>query len=427
MALGASVEQVMRKRLGLFAWALGGLVVAVAAYFLIDDTQDYDNCNSMLVAQEYDKAIILCDLRLQSENLSDDQRAAAFVNRGLAYFAKGEDDHALADYDRAIQLKPDFDSAYVRRGLAYHDRGQYDRAIADFDQAIRLRPDNVDAYDGRASAAYQDGAYDAALHDLDWLIARRPRDVPTYIKRASTYSKLEDHDRAIADIDRAMELAPDDAVVWYARGTTYYLKGDFDRAFEAYDRAIAIKPDSADFYLGRGGIHVIRSDFDRAMADYDKAVELKPDDARLWRLKGLAEFLRADYEAAAGAFTHSQRIKRTDLYNVMLLHLARRHVNEKGISEEDVPGDKVDLSKWPGPIVLYFLGRISKEKAIQAADDPDARIARARQCEAEYYIGQLDLAEGRLSEARQRFEHDLQICPPSLLEMSGARVALSRM
>jgi tetratricopeptide (TPR) repeat protein len=427
MASGASVEQVLRKRLGLFAWATGGLVVAVAAYFLIGDTQDYDNCNSMLVAQEYDKAIILCDLRLQSEDLSDEERAAAFVNRGLAYFAKGEDDHALADYDRAIALKPDFESAYVRRGLAYHDRGQYDRAIADFNQAIRLRPDNADAYDGRASAAYQSGAYGDALRDLDWLIAQKPRDVLTHIKRASTYSKLEDHDRAIADIDRAMELSPDDAVVWYARGTTYYLKGDFDRAFEAYDRAIAIKPDSADFYLGRGGIYVIRSDLDLAVLDYDKAVELKPDDARLWRLKGLAEFLRADYEAAAGAFTHAQRIKRTDLYNVILLHLARRHVNEEGISEEDVQGDKVDLGKWPGPIVLYFLGHLSKEEAIKAADDPDARIARARQCEAEYYVGQLDLAEGRLSEARRRFERDLQICPPSLLEMSGARVALGRM
>jgi len=425
MAFGASVEQLVRKRLGLFAWAVGGLVVAVAAYFLIADTDDYDNCNSMLVAQEYDKAIILCDIRLQSEDLTDEQRAAAFVNRGLAYFAKGEDDHALADYDRAIQLRPDFESAYVRRGLAYHDRGEYDRAIADFDEAIRLRPDNADAYDGRASAAYQDGDYDDALRDLDWLVAQKPRDVLALIKRASTYSKLEDHDRAIADIDSAMALSPDDAVVWYARGTTYYLKGDFDRAFEAYDRAIAIKPDMADFYLGRGGIHVIRGDLDLAKADYDKAVELKPDDARLWRLKGLTEFLRADYDQAVRAFARSQKIKRADLYNVMLLHLARRHVNGRGIDDQDA--DRIDLSKWPGPIVQYFLGRISKEEAIQAADDPDPRIARPRQCEAEYYVGQLDLAEGRPGEARRRFERDLQICPPSLLEMAGARAALSRM
>ena len=425
MAFGASVEQLVRKRLWLFAWAIGGLVVAVAVYFLIGDTDDYDNCNSMLVAQEYDKAIILCDIRLQSEDLTDEQRAAAFVNRGLAYFAKGEDDHALADYDRAIQLKPDFDSAYVRRGLAYHDRGEYGRAIADFDEAIRLRPESADARDGRASAAYQNGDYGDALRDLDWLVAQKPRDVLTLIKRASTYSKLDDHDRAIADIDRAMALSPDDAVVWYARGTTYFIKGDVDRAFEAYDRAIALKPDMADFYLGRGGIHVIRNNLDLAMADYDKAVKLKSDDARLWRLKGLAEFLNADYDLAVRAFARSQKIKRTDLYNIVLLHLARRHVNGKGITDQDT--ENVDLGKWPGPIVLYFLGRISKEEAIRAADDPDARIARPRQCEAEYYVGQLDLAEGRLSEARQRFEHDLQICPPSLLEMSGARVALSRM
>lgn len=411
----------MRKRLGLLAWAISGLVVAVAAFLLIDDTENYDNCTSMLVAQEYDKAIILCDLRLQSETLSDEERAAAFVNRGLAYFAKGDDDHALADYDRAIALKPDFESAYVRRGLAYHDRTHYARAIEDFDRAIALKPDNIDAHDGRAASSYQMGAYDDALRDLDWLIAQRLRDVLAHIKRAATYGKLEDHARAIADIDRALELAPDDAVVWYARGNAYYLKGDLDGAFEAYDRAIGIKPDAADFYMGRGGIHVLRSDLDRAMADYDKAVELKPDDARLWRLKGLANFLRADYGEAAEAFARSQKIKRSDLYNVVLLHLARRHAKLGGIGEQDAQGDGIDLTKWPGPIVLYFLGRASREDVLGAADDS------TRQCEADYYVGQLDLADGRLGEARRRFEHDLQVCPPSLLEMSGARLALSRM
>ena len=258
------------------------------------------------------------------------------------------------------------------------------------------------------------------------MIALKPRNALGYIKRASTYSKLEDHDQALADIDRAMQLAPDDAVVWYARGMTYHLKGDFDQAFDAYNRAITIKPDMADGYLGRGGIYVIRSDLDHAILDHDKAIELKHDDARLWRLKGLAEFLQVDYSAAVQAFVQSQKMKRTDLYNIVLLHLARRHAKQGGISDQDAQGSGIDLRKWTGPIVLYFLGRISEQTAMMAAGHPDTKIAHEQQCEAEFYVGQLDLAEGRLAQARQRFERDLDICPPGFLELAGARVALSR-
>ena len=54
---------------------------------------------------------------------------------------KGDYDRAIADYDRAIQLKPDYADAYVGRGVAYGEKGDYDRAIADFDRAIQLKPD----------------------------------------------------------------------------------------------------------------------------------------------------------------------------------------------------------------------------------------------------------------------------------------------
>ena len=36
-------------------------------------------------------------------------------------------------------------------GIAYGDKGDYDRAIADYDQAIQLKPDFVDAYNNRGS------------------------------------------------------------------------------------------------------------------------------------------------------------------------------------------------------------------------------------------------------------------------------------
>ena len=59
---------------------------------------------------------------------------------------------AIADYDTAIRLKPDYAMAYMHRGNAKFGLGQYFAAIADHDTAIRLKPDYAWAYLCRGAA-----------------------------------------------------------------------------------------------------------------------------------------------------------------------------------------------------------------------------------------------------------------------------------
>ena len=65
---------------------------------------------------------------------------AAINDRGLAYIAKGETDHAIADFDQAIQIAPKDSLAYNNRGLAYRNKGETDQAINNYDQAIIISP-----------------------------------------------------------------------------------------------------------------------------------------------------------------------------------------------------------------------------------------------------------------------------------------------
>ena len=58
----------------------------------------------------------------------------------------------MQDFDRAIELDPNYPDALNNRGLAYTGKGQYDRAIQDFDRALRLDPKDADAIRYRAEA-----------------------------------------------------------------------------------------------------------------------------------------------------------------------------------------------------------------------------------------------------------------------------------
>ena len=55
--------------------------------------------------------------------------------------ALGRYEAAIADYDEAICLKPDFAAAYHNRGNAKQALERYGDAIADYNQAILLKPD----------------------------------------------------------------------------------------------------------------------------------------------------------------------------------------------------------------------------------------------------------------------------------------------
>ena len=53
---------------------------------------------------------------------------------------KGAFDCAIADYTKAIALDPNFAAAYSDRGIAYYMKGDKDQTIADFRKALEIDP-----------------------------------------------------------------------------------------------------------------------------------------------------------------------------------------------------------------------------------------------------------------------------------------------
>ena len=71
--------------------------------------------------------------------------AAAYNSRGIAYYNKGDNDRAIADYNEALRLDPNYAAAYLGRGNAYYLKGDYARARADWEKALQLDPNNANA------------------------------------------------------------------------------------------------------------------------------------------------------------------------------------------------------------------------------------------------------------------------------------------
>ncbi len=71
--------------------------------------------------------------------------AQSFYDMGLAYYAAGAFEEAIAPLGQAIALAPDYAQAYLYRGLAYQEEGQLEQAQTDFQQVLALstNPDEL--------------------------------------------------------------------------------------------------------------------------------------------------------------------------------------------------------------------------------------------------------------------------------------------
>ena len=99
-------------------------------------------------------------------------------------FAKDDLDRAIADYDLAIRLDPQYAVAYNNRCWARAIAGRnLPRALSDCDQALRLRPNYANTMDSRGFVHLRLGRLDDAIVEYDAALKLAPK-VATHDGRA---------------------------------------------------------------------------------------------------------------------------------------------------------------------------------------------------------------------------------------------------
>ena len=162
---------------------------------------------------QFDEAIRLYGQAIAAGGLSADNLATIYNNRGIAYWSKGDFDKAIADYDAAIRIRPNYVAAYHNRAMANNDKGRSDQAIADYDTAIRLQPDDAFAYENRGRAKLHVGQLGPAVDDLARAVQLDPSDGYTvlWLHLARVWAGTDDaaeFSRNAQPLDRAQWPGP---------------------------------------------------------------------------------------------------------------------------------------------------------------------------------------------------------------------------
>ena len=212
---------------------------------------------------------------------TNEERAQAHYNCGVAYSALRQFEEAIEQYDSAIAYNPDDAKALNNRGVAKAALDRREEAIEDYDEAIRINPNYAVAYNCRGNAKGRLGRRTEAIEDYDAAIRINPDYVEAYKNRGLANIKLRKYKDAIWDCDKAIGIDPRYADPYHIRGDAKVGLGWFGEAIADYGDAISFNPQSAKTYNNRGCAKAILGQYQKAVEDFKEAIRIDPDYAEV--------------------------------------------------------------------------------------------------------------------------------------------------
>jgi lipoprotein NlpI len=111
-----------------------------------------------------------------------------------------------------------------------------------------------------------------------------------------------------------------------------------------------------------------------------------------------------------------------DAYAALWLDIANKRSNLPSRLAQQIA--HIDMSKWPAPVIRLFLGQMTSQATLAAADDANASTKKGRVCEANFYSGELALQHGAKDQATRLFRLAASGCPRGFIEFIAANAEL---
>lgn len=146
--------------------------------------------------------------------------------RGENYYALGHDNRALADFNRALELRPQVSTILRLRARIHQKQGKFDEAMEDFNLALQLDPLAPEVLQGRAALLWTLNRFDEALQDIESALKLRPHDAYNLWNKGRLMLRLKDYPNAVSNLKRASELNSEEAGIWYDYGRALHHLGD---------------------------------------------------------------------------------------------------------------------------------------------------------------------------------------------------------
>jgi len=228
---------------------------------------------------------------------------------GNEWMERGETARAIAAYEQALRLRPDYGDAHNNLGVALRTLGRVEAAIEHYREAIRLAPRKPYAYVNLGNELADAGKADEAMALYRQALRLKPGYADAHNSLGTVLRSRGLVDEAIEHYRAAITAEPWQPAPHVNYGNALRQKGDLSGAREQYEQAIRLDPDRADAHLFLGTLHLDQKRYEDALVNLRTVLRIDPRRAEAHYFRGRAlEELGRRVEAQA-AYEEALRIK----------------------------------------------------------------------------------------------------------------------
>ncbi|RJX75120.1 hypothetical protein DZ860_00070 [Vibrio sinensis] len=235
---------------------------------------------TLMAAQMCQLAMIATNL--YKAQLPDDE----FKSKcGLVYQQLGDYEMAKAMLQESIELNAQNPMVYCHLGFNFLYMNESELAIEQFQRCIDIAPDFIGGYQNLAGLYYQDSQFELAAKFAEQAFVCDKSLVSTYITAVSSYLALGQNDKADQWINTAFSNDISSIELVRLAGITAHQNGRFEEALDALDHYLLLKPESYDVVSIRARVKADLGQYHDLEDDIKQLLIFEPHDE--WCLEQL--------------------------------------------------------------------------------------------------------------------------------------------
>jgi tetratricopeptide (TPR) repeat protein len=312
------------------------------------------------------------------------ETAEDYYNIAVARFNEQKYTEAINYLNQAVARNQNYAEAYYLLGDSYGFLSQYQNAVANYDRALQIKTPDADQYyemgliyfkGNRMEQAWDvfQKAVNSGLKGDDMLNA--------YTFTAIAYQERQRWSNAVEAYNNVIRVAPNNATAYYNLGGAYYKQGMYSDAVQAYKNALAINSTTA-------------------------SENYSPNDAYFYMAESYQRMGRI--EDAAEAYRLAAEVDKRD--TASLLYYAQLCINKLYRDDEAIAALERATSIGVDPSIPYgqsdallvlgklYLGKKRYSDAVAALNSALSRQTR-NPSEAHLYIGRVYIEMQRYNDA----------------------------
>lgn len=328
-----------------------------------------------------------------------EQKGQGLFRRGRLHMRAGDSADAIADFEQALQLLPDYAEAVAARAESLDMTGQVEAAGPEYERARRLWAAQRPGMPDRRYVFRRPGRFSFEVDSYELALQRIKTGAFPHLACGNALLVRGHPGEAIKCYDQALKIKQNDPNLVALKGEALLAMGRYREAIQAFDAALAANARDVESLSARAIAHMALGRIKKADDDWHRQLELLPVDQPAAR--ACVALRLADYEAALPEFERAIAKEPAEPYWTLYRLTALKRLGRPIAGTELSPGEA-----WPACLIALHLGKATAEQVLAKADTRD------RRAEAAFQLGQ--------------WKDVIEQGTPSMIEYAAARHELAR-